>query len=225
MPLAIKNRHFFPWEITAISRRSLKRVNSSGEYVLSWRVDAFLMMITFIFIIFLIAFFAAFMGLGYIFDVEITETTNLMAMLNDMGITRAHVQVLLGVGILFCQLAIILFSMLDKIGYAIKAMAVPLLRLVPLIAFLVSVWKTYSPVFLNLLPDQITEVFGVTKADNYNYMVRTIDDGTFTKWVVITLIAMLFFILFSYALRPGDSQRVKALKAENAKLRKQLRSF
>jgi hypothetical protein len=178
-------------------------------------------MITFIFVILLFAFFAAFLGLGY-FDVQINDNTSLMTMLNSLGISMVHIQVLLGVGILFCQLAIILFSMLDKIGFAVRSVILPLLRLVPLIAFLYSIWTTYSPVLFNLLPDRMAQAFGVTK--QANYMAQSINDGTFTRGVIITLITMLVFILFIYALRP-DSQQVKALKAENAKLRKQLRSL
>lgn len=177
---------------------------------------------TFIFIILLFTCLAAFFGLGY-FDVQITDNSTLMALLNEVGISTIHIQVLLGVGILFCQLGIILFSMLDRIGYALRAIAVPLLRLIPLITFLISIWRTYSPVFFNLLPNRIAEIFGVTQVDNY--MAMAISDGTFTRGVVTTLVAMMFFVLFSFALRPSDSARVKSLKAENEKLRKQLRSL
>ena len=179
-------------------------------------------MLTFIFVILLAIFSAAFIGLGY-FDVQISETTSLMTLLSDVGISTAEVQVLLGVAILFCQLAIILFSMLDRIGFAILAIIKPLLRLVPVLAFLTTVWNTYSPIIFNLLPDRFAEIFGVSTTDDY--LAQSIADGSFTRGVILTIVTMLFFVIVSYALRPSDSPEVRQLKAENAKLRKQVRSL
>jgi len=179
-------------------------------------------MLTFIFVILLIIFGIAFISLGY-FDVQVTESTTLLVALNDLGITTDELQILLGVAILFCQLAIILFSMLDRIGFAILAIVKPLLRLVPLIAFLTTVWKTYSPIVFNLLPDRFAEIFGVSTADGY--LSQSISDGTFMLGVILTIVTMLVFVLVSYALRPGDSPQVRQLKAENAKLKKQVRSI
>ena len=100
-------------------------------------------MITLFFVILLIVFMDCFFGLGY-FDIQVSEAyPPLIDSLTQTGISVITLQILLGVGILICQMAIILFSMLDKIGYAIRAIIIPLLRLVPLIAFLTSVWKTY----------------------------------------------------------------------------------
>ncbi len=179
-------------------------------------------MLTFIFVILLIIFGGAFISLGY-FDVQITESTTLLAALNDVGITTNELQLLLGVAILFCQLAIILFSMLDRIGSAILAIVKPLLRLIPLIAFLTTVWKTYSPIVFNLLPARFAEIFGVSTTDDY--LSQSISDGSFMLGVILTIVTMLVFVLFSYALRPGDSTQVRQLKAENAKLKKQVRSL
>ena len=179
-------------------------------------------MLTFIFAILLAIFAAAFIGLGY-FDIQISDTTSLMTALNDVGISMAQVQVLLGVAILFCQLAIILFSMMDRIGYALLAIVKPLIRLVPLLAFLTTVWKTYSPIVFNLLPDRFSEIFGVSTTDNY--LAQSIADGSFTEGVLVTIITMLLFVLVSYALRPSDSPEIRRLKEENAKLRKQVRSL
>ena len=146
-----------------------------------------------------------------------------MTLLNDVGISTVQVQVLLGVAILFCQLAIILFSMLDRIGFAILAVVKPLIRLVPLLAFLTTVWKTYSPIIFNLLPQRFSEIFGVSTTDDY--FAQSIADGSFTRGVILTIVTMLLFALVSYALRPSDSPQVRQLKAENAKLRKQVRSL
>ena len=179
-------------------------------------------MLTFIFVILLIIFGFAFISLGY-FDVQITENTTLLAALNDLGVTTDELQVLLGVAILFCQLAIILFSMLDRIGSALLSIVKPLLRLIPLLAFLTSVWKTYSPIVFNLLPERISEIFGVSTTDGY--LSQSIADGSFMLGVILTIITMLLFVLVSYALRPGDSPQVRQLKAENAKLKKQVRTL
>jgi hypothetical protein len=179
-------------------------------------------MLTFISVILLIIFGFAFISLGY-FDVQISESTTLLAALNDLGITTDELQVLLGVAILFCQLAIILFSMLDRIGFAIIAIVKPLLRLIPLIAFLTTVWKTYSPIVFNLLPERFSEIFGISTTDGY--LSQSIADGSFMLGVILTIVTMLLFVLVSYALRPGDSPQVRQLKAENAKLRKQVRSL
>ena len=179
-----------------------------------------MMIFTLFFLALLVFFMAGFFGLGY-FDVQVSETyPPLIATLTQAGISLTTIQVLLGVGILICQVAIILFGMLDRIGYAIRAIVVPFLRLVPLIAFLTSVWKTYSPILFNLLPDRFAEVFGVTTTENY--MAQAVSDGTFATGVTVTLITMVLFVIVSFALRPGDTAQVKALKAENAKLRKQI---
>ena len=179
-------------------------------------------MLTFIFVILLIIFGGAFISLGY-FDVQITESTTLLAALNQFGITTNELQLLLGVAILFCQLAIILFSMLDRIGPALLALVKPLLRLIPLIAFLTTVWKTYSPIVFNLLPDRFAEIFGVSTADGY--LSQSISDGTFMLGVILTIVTMLFFVLVNFAVQSGDTAQVRQLKAENAKLRKQVRSL
>jgi len=179
-------------------------------------------MLTFIFVILLAIFSAAFIGLGY-FDIQISETTSLMTLMNDVGISMANVQILLGVAILFCQIAIILFSMLDRIGFAILSIVKPLLRLVPVLAFLTTVWKTYSPILFNLLPDRFSEIFGVSTTDDY--LAQSIADGSFTRGVIYTIVLMLFIVIFSHALRPGDSPQVRQLKAENAKLKRQVRSL
>jgi hypothetical protein len=179
-------------------------------------------MLTFIFVILLIISSILFLTLGY-FDVQISANTTLLAALNDLGITTDELQVLLGVAILFCQLGIILFSMLDRIGFAILSLVKPLIRIVPLIAFLTTVWKTYSPIIFNLLPERFSEIFGVSTTEGY--LAQSISDGTFMLGVIITIVTMLVFVLVSYALRPGDSAQVKQLKAENDKLKKQVRSL
>ena len=183
-------------------------------------------MITFIFSVLLIIFLAAFFGFGYGFlDVVVSENVpSLSAYLAQIGITTTQIQILLGIGVLFCQFAIILFSMLDKIGATILAVIKPVIRLIPLIAFLTSIWSTYAPVLFNVLPDGVANAFGVAKVDNY--MAQAVSDGTFARGVIITLLMMLLFVITTMALgRPEDSARVKALKDENAKLRKQLRSL
>lgn len=179
-------------------------------------------MLTFIFVILLIIFVIAFISLGY-FDVQVTENTTLLVALNDLGITTDELQILLGVAILFCLLAIILFSMLDRIGFAILSLVKPLLRIIPLLAFLTTVWKTYSPIVFNLLPDRFAEIFGVSTTDGY--LSQSISDGTFMLGVILTILTMLVFVLVSFVLRPGDTAQVKQLKAENARLRKQVRSL
>lgn len=166
----------------------------------------------------------AFFGFGYgLFDVQISENIpSLSNYLAEIGVSMTGVQVFLGLGILFCQFAIIIFSMLDRIGDTIKAVIKPLVRLVPLFIFLGSIWKTYVPVVINLLPDSIAGFLGVTKVEGY--MAQAVDDGTFSLGVVLTLGAMLLFVVTTYALGRQDNARLKALEAENARLRKQLRS-
>ena len=179
-------------------------------------------MITLIFIILLIVFLGGFFGLGY-FDIQISNTAPpLIASLNQAGISMTQIQIILGIGILFCQFAIILFSMLDPIADTIKAIIKPLVRLVPLIAFLTSIWKTYAPVLFSILPAGVAQAFGVTKVEGY--MAQAVSTGAFTTGVLITLGTMVLFVVTTFALgRSQDSAQVKALKAENAKLRRQLR--
>lgn len=181
------------------------------------------MIITLLFIVLLAVFLAGFFGLGY-FDVQVSEAyPPLFASLTQAGVSLDTIQILLGIGILICQIAIILFSMLDWIGYAIKAVIVPLLRLVPLIAFLTTVWKTYAPIIFSLLPERFAEVFGVSTGEDY--MAQAVSDGSFARGVIITLFTMILFVVVSFALRPGDTAQIKALKTENARLKRRLRGL
>ena len=169
------------------------------------------------FVLLLLFFLASFFGLEY-FDVEIFGTTVRTA-LTDYGISLSAVRVFLGIGIAFCEMAIIALSMLDRIGDTIKETIRPLMRLIPLGAFLTAIWNTFSPIIFSLLPAGVAQAFGTAK--NEGYITQAVNNGTFSEGVILTLATMLFFILTTYALgRHRDSAEVRALRAELAKYKK-----
>jgi hypothetical protein len=182
-----------------------------------------------IFTILMLVFIAAFLGLGYGYDFKILDNTApLITTLTQIGISTTQVQILLGVGILFCQFGIIIFSMLDRISDTVKAIIKPLVRLVPLSAFLTAIWQTYSPVMFSLLPGGVAQAFGAARVDNY--MAQAVSDGSFSTGVLWTLGTMLLFMVTTRALgQPRDSEQVKYLRAqvkslvaENSRLKRDL---
>jgi hypothetical protein len=178
------------------------------------------------FVVLLITLLAAFVGLGR-FDLLISENVpSLFAGLNEAGVSMFEIQTWLGVGVLFCLFVIVIFSMLDPIGDTIKSLIKPLIKLIPLFAFLTALWKTYSPVIFSVLPAGVAEAFGTAKTDNY--VAQSVSDGTFLTGVLATLGTMLLFVIATYALRrtgPDNEQIIKELRAQNERLRRQLRGL
>jgi hypothetical protein len=182
-----------------------------------------------IFTILMLVLLAAFLGLGYGYDFKALDSAPpLISTLTQIGISTTQVQILLGVGILFCQFGIIIVSMLDRIGDTVKAIIKPLIRLVPLSAFLTAIWQTYSPVMFSLLPSGVAQAFGAAKVDSY--MAQAVSDGSFSSGVLWTLVTMLLFVITTRVLgQSADSDRVRDLRAqvrslmaENSRLKRDL---
>lgn len=127
----------------------------------------------------------------------------------------AGVQVFLGLGIAISMFAVILFSMLDRIFDTIRDTIKPLARLVPLIAFVASAYRTFWPIIVSLLPQELVGAAG----DNPDFIIQTVESGAFTRGVLLTLGTMLLFLLTNRALG-RESAELKALRAELAKQRR-----
>lgn len=144
------------------------------------------------------------------------------AAISDVGISANNLRALFGIGLVFSELAIIALSMLDRIGDTIKETLRPLARLVPLLVFLTSVWDTYSPLLLSLLPASVAEWFGRPEYASYS-IAQAVEGSDFTYGVILTLVTMLFFVVVNYALgRPKDNAELRRLRAEVARYKKML---
>ena len=180
------------------------------------------------FVILLIIFLGAFLGLRP-FTTTVLQAQDVQIM--GVSIFGMGFQVFLAIGIVFLEFVIIFVSLLDRIGETIKAVLKPLLSLLPLGFFVSAVQKTFTPIFLSVLPDNLALQFGGVSiaadagmAQNENYIAAAVADGSFATNVLLTVVTMLFFAVISYfTVKPRDfSGEVKRLRAENARFKKLL---
>jgi hypothetical protein len=169
------------------------------------------------FVLLLIIFFATFFGLDHITQAAGLSTVNndiLLTTIRDQQIllSKAGVRTFLGGGIVFFELIIIILSVFDRIMDTIKATVRPVAVLVPLVAFLYSVYQTFRPVILSLLP---AEVGG----GDVTYIAQVVNDPAFNQNVLSTFALMVLFLVFAGILG-GDDAEVKRLKAEVQRLKK-----
>lgn len=178
-------------------------------------------MILLFFVILLILFLAGFLGLDFGMDVRILGSNPFFAAATQQtGIPLETIKNLMGIGVLFCEFVIILFSMLDRIGDTLRESIKPLVRLFPFGLFIITAWNIFSPIILALLP------VGVATAMNEPQMelAQAISSASSTPKLLLSLGAMFLFMLTNYALgRSPENPEVRALRAENEKLRKELR--
>ena len=133
-----------------------------------------------------------------------------------VSMQSAQIQVLAASGIAFFQFAIVIFSVLDRIADTIKLIIKPIAVLLPLVAFLFTSYKTFSPILATFLPG---DLFGTqTTAD----LATVVSSQQFATGILITLGTMLLFLL-SYKALTAESQEIKALKSELARTRRALR--
>lgn len=186
-----------------------------------------------VFVILLIIFLCAFLGLRP-FVTTVLQARGVQAQdVEVMGVSifGIGVQVFLAIGIIFLEFVIIFISLLDRIGETIKAVLKPLVSLVPLGLFISSLKNTFTPIFLSVLPDNLAlELGGATLtanagvARNEDYLIAAVTNGSFTRDVVLTVVFMLLFAIISYTMvKPRDfSEEVKRLRAENERFKKLL---
>jgi hypothetical protein len=143
------------------------------------------------------------------------EFFNLISIPMDQG-----VRFFLGFAIIFCEFAIILFAMLDRIGDTIKEIIKPMVRLLPLGAFMTTIYHTFSPLAFSLLPPWVAEMFGEPRMSVNSAMESSINNTS----ILLTIATMFLFLLATKALsEPRETAEVKALKAQIARYKKELR--
>lgn len=178
-------------------------------------------------VILLIIFLGAFLGLEPFLTNVVQKDVTVMG----ISLLGTGFQAFLGLGVVFIQFLIFFFAFLDRIGDTIKAVLKPLISLLPLLAFIGSVQRTFMPFFLTILPDSLALQLGeanVTASagipQNENYIATAIANGSFTTNVLLTVGTMVLFALTSYATtRSADvSQEVRRLREENAKIKRLL---
>jgi hypothetical protein len=164
-----------------------------------------------VFILLLIAVLATFFGIDIYTeiaggsDIEVMGAT--VASLKD-----ENVKILLGSAIAFLEFAIVLFAMLQRIADTIREVIKPVARLLPLGAFLTTIYTTFEPI--------VTSFFFA--ADSDVDVAAVVNSSSFSFGILLTLGTMLLFLLANSILG-GDNAEIKALRAENAKIRRLLR--
>jgi hypothetical protein len=171
----------------------------------------------FLLVMLLSLFLCAFLGLEP-FLVNVIHATDVRIV--GISLTGTGFRAFLGFGVVFLEFALIVFALLDRVGETIKAVLKPLASLLPLVGFIFSSYQTFAPIFASLLPRSLATQAGI--AQNENYLAQAVNDGTFTRNVVVTVVMMLLFVLTTLALsRPGDvSAEIRRLRAENDRFKK-----
>jgi hypothetical protein len=168
-----------------------------------------------IFVVLLIIFLSAFFGLDQYASAVGGEDLRLRYL--GISLLSPEFRAFLGLGIVFFEFAIILFSMLDRVVDTIRETIKPLARLIPLVAFLISSYQTFAPLFLNSVA-----IEDAGPAVQTNYLFSVVNDSDFSAGILLTLFTMILFLLANRALK-SESDEVKALRAEVAKYRRLMR--
>jgi len=169
----------------------------------------------FLLIMFLIAFF----GMeSYIVNYMGKADVRIMG----VSLLSNGVQAFLGIAILFCQFAIILFSMLDRVGETIRDIIKPLIRIIPLWAFISVSYSTFSPLFFSLFPPNVAMAMGVPTYENFSF-AQAVNQQTFSEGILVMSFTMLLFVIATAALRDKrDTARVKQLEAQIRRLKRSM---
>ncbi len=168
-------------------------------------------------VLLLIALFAAFFGLDQFIHAAGIATNNsdiLLTTINNyqVSLSIASVRTVLGVGIVFLELLIIIMSVFGRILDTLRATIRPIVTLIPLAGFLVSVYNTFRPIVESLLP-----------GGDATYIAQAVNDTGFTQSLTQTFGLMLLFLLVTVILG-GESGEVRRLKAELRKYQKSQKS-
>lgn len=139
-----------------------------------------------------------------------------------ISVLSPNFKLFLAVGILFCEFAIIMYSILDHVGNTIRDVIKPLVRILPLGAFLTTTYNTFSPLIFSNLPNEVGQTMGPTGYQTYS-VAQAVNSGRFAEGILLTLGTMFLFVLASTALGERDSAQVKQLMAENRRYKKELR--
>lgn len=170
-----------------------------------------------IFVLLLIVFLGLFYGPDLYLN-AVGAAGNEQLSIAGVFIQSPPIRVVLASGIAFFMISIVIFSLLDRIAETIKFIIKPFAALLPLLAFLGALYRTFAPMLANFLPQPVAQAAGVTPKN----VVQWANDPEFTIGILITLGAMLLF-LFAYRALTGESDEVRALRAELARTRRALR--
>lgn len=132
----------------------------------------------------------------------------------QVAVSQPGLRAFLGIGAVFFEFLIIVMSMFDRVLDTIKVIIKPLTVVVPLIAFVYSAYQTFEPVVRTLLP---TEISGASTND----LVSIVSSSDFNQKVLITFAFMVLYLIFS-RLFVTDNAELKALRAENQRLKRKL---
>jgi hypothetical protein len=171
----------------------------------------------FILVVLLIVFLTAFFGIDRFVDWFAGDAQDAQIKYLEIPLSSPQIRIFLGLGTVFLEFAIILFSMLDRIVDTIRETIKPLARLIPLGAFLISIYQTFAPLLTNSVSME-----GAGPAVRTSNLVNIVNDNSFSEGILLTVFTMLLFLVADRALR-SESEEVKALKAELAKYRRALR--
>ena len=166
-----------------------------------------------LFVLLLLAFLALFYGPSLY-----TNATGIDIQIAGLSLQSAQVQVFLASGIAFLQFAIVIFAVLDRIADTIKLIIKPVAVLLPLIAFLFTMYRTFAPILASFLPAEVAGAAGGGSAD----ITQVVSSQDFATGILITLGTMLLFLL-AYRALIAESEEVRSLKAELARTRRALR--
>lgn len=165
-----------------------------------------------LFVLLLLIFYAAFFGLDQVTQALGIASNNSDILLTTVGnyqvsLSRAAVRIFLGGGIVVFQLLIIVMSVFDRIMDTIKATVRPVATLVPLVAFLFSVYNTFRPIIENFLGGDIESI------------AQSVNDPSFTQQMLVTFGLMVLFLVVA-AILGGESAEMKRMRSELQRLKK-----
>lgn len=135
------------------------------------------------------------------FVLEQTQASDIRVL--GISITSPEFRALLGVGIAFCELMIIVFSS------SIVLTIIEAIKLVPLMFFIMAMYKTFWPIVSGLIPAEGAETFN---ADRGTYLQEAVNNDAFKEGVILTLVTMLFFVIVNQAF--GKINRGRTIKLE-----------
>ncbi len=159
-------------------------------------------MIVFFLVLLLLVFLAGFFGLET-YAQNVMQASDIRIL--GISLLSSEFRAFLGIGVLFLEFAVILFSMLDRIGDTIREIIRLAARLLPFGLFLTSIWKTFAPVLQALLPNEILGQIGMA-SENPAPLTQVVTGDGFSEGVLLTLGTMALFIITTYALnRPSPT--------------------
>ena len=170
----------------------------------------------FLSVVLLIVFLAGFFGLEQ-FAQNALNASDIRVI--GISILSPEFRLFLGIGVIFCEFAIVFFSMLPRIGDTIKDALIPLARLLPMGAFLGAIYNTFEPIFRDLMPASLSAT-----SSNGAYIAQAISTGSFGRNLILTLLTMILFAITTQALgNTTSNSEVQRLRAEVERYRKELR--